>query len=313
MEIDYNAGSKMLRGFPKIKKLGAVSPCGESTPFVFGGRLYRLELADPTRGLDAGAPICALIRDRETGRILSRFGEGCYYYSLYTENDTVYVIGVRSQPRALSGDTLMLFESRDLRHWSARELLTNPGWQYYNTSLTKGPDGYVLCMEAGSPAEYVGAHPFTCFFATSPDLVHWELTDYGKAFSKDRYNGGPWMRYSDGWYYLISVTELPCRRYTNYIFRTRDFTDWEVGKYNPILMPDEEDRKLSPYCYDLTPTLIEKIRTGFISSNADVDMCDWQGKTVITYNVGDQLGFYYLAEAEYDGPVDRFLAAYFDE
>ncbi len=290
MEINYNAETKMLSGFPKIRKLGAVSPCGESSPFVFGGRLYRLELSDPTHGLDVRAPIRALIRDRETGEILSRFGEGCYYYSLYTENETVYVIGTKMQPPRFSGDTLMLFESRDLRSWTARELLRNPGWQYYNTSLTRGPDGYVLCMEAGAPAEYVGAHPFTCFFAASPDLVHWEFTDYGKAFSKDRYNGGPWMRYADGWYYLISVTELPCCRYTNYIFRTRDFTDWEVGKYNPILMPD-----------------------GFLSSNADIDMCDWRGKTLITYNVGNQLGFYYLAEAEYDGPVDRFLAAYFDE
>ena len=42
-------------------------------------------------------------------------------------------------------------------------------------------------------------------------------------------------------------------------------------------------------------------------------MCDWQGKTIITYIVGNQLGFYYMAEAEYDGTVDELLAAYFEK
>jgi hypothetical protein len=40
-------------------------------------------------------------------------------------------------------------------------------------------------------------------------------------------------------------------------------------------------------------------------------MCDWNGKTLIVYNVGNQLGFYYLAEAEYNGSVADFLEAYF--
>jgi hypothetical protein len=67
----------MTKGFPKIKKLGAVSPNGESTPFVFRGRSYRLELSDPTRGLDRRAQIAAVIRDRETGNTVSRLAEDC--------------------------------------------------------------------------------------------------------------------------------------------------------------------------------------------------------------------------------------------
>ncbi len=38
-EINYNTTSKMERGFPRVRKLGAVSPYGEMTPFVHGGRL----------------------------------------------------------------------------------------------------------------------------------------------------------------------------------------------------------------------------------------------------------------------------------
>jgi alpha-L-fucosidase len=312
-EINFTPATKMKKGYPKITKLGAVSPYGESTPFVFNNRVYRLELKDPTKGLDVNAPTFALIRDRETGEILSQFGEGCYYYSLYQEAGTVFVIGVKLQPPRHAGDTFWIYESQDLRTWKARELLSNPGWSYYNTSLTKGPDGYVLLMEAGEPREYVGEHPFTLFFATSPDMIHWTFMDYDRCFSKERYNGGPWMRYSNGWYYVISVTEMPCYRFTNYIYRTKDFETWEVGIYNPILMPSEEDRKISPYFYDLTPEFIEEIRDGFISNNSDIDMCDWNGKTLISYNAGNQLGFYYMAEAEYDGTVDQFLAACFDE
>jgi hypothetical protein len=77
-------------------------------------------------------------------------------------------------------------------------------------------------------------------------------------------------------------------------------------------MPDEEDRKISPYMYDITPELLEQIRTGFITSNSDIDLCEWEGKTIITYNVGNQLGFYYMAEAEYDGSLADFLESFFE-
>ena len=310
MELNYTKDTKMQGGFPHITKKGAITPCGEATPFTFNGRLYRLELSDPSRGLDRSADITALIRDRETGEILSRFAGDCYYHSLYQEDGVVYVLGTKSNPPQFCGSTIMLYESRDLYNWTERELISNPGWLFYNTSLTKSPDGYVLCVEASQPAELVGI-PFTVFFAASPDLVNWTWMDYEKGYPKHRYCGGPWMRWSRGYYYLILVTELPCQRYTNYIFRTKDFDTWEVGYYNPILMPDDNDRLISPYNVDLSDELREDIKTGFISSNSDIDMCDWQGKTMITYIVGNQLGFYYLAEAEYDGTVDDFLEAYF--
>lgn len=309
-EINYDASTEMHRGFPRFHKLGAVSPSGETTPFVFRDRIYRMELSDPSHGTDSTVQSCVVIRDRETGVILSRFGEGCYYHSLYQENGIFSVTAVLSQKPALYGDTIVLFESRDLVNWSRRILFRNPGWRYFNTSLTKGPDGYVLCLEASEPREEVGVL-FTAFFASSPDLVHWTLPDPAKGFPKHRYLGGPWFRYCRGYYYLIAVTELPCARYTNYIYRTKDFKTWEDGLYNPMLMPDEEDRRISPYAFDLTPELIRQIRTGFISSNSDVDMCEYHGKTLITYNAGNQLGFYYLAEAEYDGTIEDLLGGFF--
>ena len=313
MEINYNQETKMLRGFPKFEKLGIVSPNGESSPFVWNGKLMRLELSDPSRGTDSLAVTKAIIRDRETGEAISSFGQGCYYYSLYLEGKKAFVLGTKSLPGILSGETIVVYESEDLVNWSERVLLSNPGWIYYNTGLTKGPDGYVLLMEASDPKEFVGDKPFTFFFATSKDMVNWEFMDYSRGFSLERYMGGPWMRYSCGYYYVISVTELPCARYSNYIYRTKDFRTWEVGLYNPLLSVTEEDRAIAPHAADITPKMVEEIKTGFLSSSSDVDMCDLpDGRTLFTYNVGNQLGFYYMCEAIYNGTVDEFLAANFE-
>jgi len=304
-EFYYNPNTKMINGFPKIKKLGAVSPYGESTPFVFNGKLLRLELRDDSRGTNTSYPKDAIIRDRETGEIISTLAENCYYHSFYQEDGVAYVLATKSSEKELCGSTIMIFESRDLRTWTSRELISREGYRFCNTSLTKGPDGYILLLE------YFDDSPLSYIFATSPDMINWTFMSDDHIYAKNRYVGGPWMKYSRGWYYVISVEQLPGMRYTNYLHRTKDFLHWECGFYNPILMPDEDDRKISPYAYDLTQERINEIRTGFISSNSDIDMCDYNGKTLITYNIGNQLGFYYLAEAEYDGSVADFLEANF--
>ncbi|MBR6771993.1 MAG: hypothetical protein IKM29_01240 [Clostridia bacterium] len=127
MEINYNGATKMLRGFPKFEKLGIVSPNGESSPFVWNGKLMRLELSDPSRGTNALAETKAIIRERETGKVISSFGEGCYYYSLYLEGKKAFVLGTKSLPGILSGETIVVYESSDLVNWSERVLLSNAG------------------------------------------------------------------------------------------------------------------------------------------------------------------------------------------
>ncbi len=307
-EINYDATTIMKNGYPKIKKLGACSPNGEMTPFVWNGRLMRMELCDPLNGTDNTVRRYAIIRDVETGKILSEFAENSYFHAAYVENDTIYVTGVDMKNRG----NINIYESKDLVNWEERVLLSNPGWVYYNTGLTKGPDGYVLLVEASDPVEHVG-QKFTHFFATSPDMKEWTFMDYVLGYSKERYMGGPWLKYSEGWYYMIACAELPCRHFTNYIYRTKDFKDWYVGYYNPMLMADEDDRLISPRAADLSPELVEKITTtGFNINNSDPDMCDWNGKTYINYLAGNQLGYYYMCEAEYDGTVAEFLKHYFE-
>ena len=313
-ETNYNASTQMHGDYPRIKKLGACSPYGEMTPFVFGGRLMRLELCDPKFGVDLSdehlATVHALIRDVETGKVISRTAYGCYYQSGYLEGDTFYVIGTPRDKESRASGRIKIYETRDLLHWEERVLLEKAGWEFFNTSLAKGEEGYVLCLEVQKTCEDDVGIPFTCYFATSPDMKAWEFMPYDRAYPKDRYCGGPCMKYHNGYYYLFLVTALPLARYTNYLVRTKTFEEWEIGFYNPVLMPSPEDRMISPRAVDLADAK-DFMKTMFNINNSDIDLCDWQGKTYINYCVGNQLGKYYICEAEYDGTVGEFLESFF--
>ena len=134
-EINYSMSTTMT-GAPKIRKIGAVSPYGEMSPFVWKGRLMRLELVDNSRGTDSyDESICAAIRDVESGEKISCFGRDCYYFSGYLENGTYYVVGTIRKKPLFSGDTYKLFWSEDLFHWHERILLSKPGFKFYNSEI----------------------------------------------------------------------------------------------------------------------------------------------------------------------------------
>lgn len=46
-------------------------------------------------------------------------------------------------------------------------------------------------------------------------------------------------------------------------------------------------------------------------NNSDIDMCEINGKTLITYSWGNQLGKEFLALAEYNGTNEEFLKSFF--
>ena len=116
--------------------------------------------------------------------------------------------------------------------------------------------------------------------------------------------------YTGGKYYMICLEALPCIRYAPYIYRTDNFLDWEVGIHNPIMMWSDEDRKIKP---GSTFTLEERdiLETGLNINCSDIDLCEYEGKTRIFYSNGDQMTYSFLCEAEYDGPLDEFLEAFF--
>jgi len=318
-ELNYDRDTKMYSGEPEIKKLGACSPGHEMTPFVWNGKLMRLELAEPDVSFEVGvANSHFVIRDIAEGKIISSFGEGGYYCSGYLEGDTFYVFADITTPGyngnlvTRSGDKIKLYSSKDLVNWDEKIVIDRPGWRMYNTACTKGPDGYILVTEISHPNDLAGDKPFTCVFNRS-DTVDGEYTlmDAKPPYPMDRYCGGPWIKYVDGYYYLICVTELPCERYTNYLTRSKDLVNWEVGKYNPLFMPSAEDRMLSPNASGFTPEQIESLKTFFNCNNSDVDLVDYNGQVYFNYIAGNQHGYGHECEAVCDGTVADFLKNFF--
>lgn len=66
----------------------------------------------------------------------------------------------------------------------------------WNTSVYKGPNGsYIMAIET----QLHGS--FTINFATSTNLMDWEVLDVEKyTYGRGFYTGDPCVRYLDGWY-----------------------------------------------------------------------------------------------------------------
>ena len=95
-QVEFMA-NEMASSFPRFERMGAVTPNGESSPFVFRGKLYRMELADPTRGTDFSDPrIHCEIREAKGGRLVSSFAHAkCYYPAAFVDGDTVRVTATK--------------------------------------------------------------------------------------------------------------------------------------------------------------------------------------------------------------------------
>lgn len=311
---------------PVIRKLGAIRRGMEQTPVIWKGRFLLVESVEADEVCD-----CQYIRVRDhiTGDVSKPFGKNYYFASAYAEGDTLYAFATsRRDDKPLTmyasdneeewhdprgGHTVRMFKTKDLEHWEEKDIITCPTKRLWNTSVCKGKDRYVIAIEVSAEPGYeipeIGV-PFTCFFAYSTDLEHWEMMPDEYSYTPNRYNACPALRYSRGKYYMICLEALPCLRYAPYIYRTENFLDWEVGFHNPIMMWSDEDRVLQPG-YTLSPKDMELLKTGLNINCSDIDLCEYEGKTHIFYGNGDQMTYSFLCEAVYDGPLDEFLEAFF--
>ena len=318
-EFNLNGkNAKMNKRYPLLHKKGVVSPNGEMTPFVFKGRLMRLENYYAPESKDLNEKLTtshAIIRDVESGKILSCFAYGSYFMEAYVENDHVYVFGTVSSGVTgwYGGDTIMLYESEDLVNWKERVFFHKKHFVIFNHSLTKCDDGYVFMMEISRPKRLAGKHPFTFLFAKTKDLVHLEFYNPRKtAFPMGRYGGGPKLHFLNGWFYFLYLEAFPGPIYGTYIVRTKDFENWTFGKYNPFLMPSNEDFCVAENAADVTDEMRKEIKTMYNSNESDPDFCEFNGKVIVEYMSGNQLGQGCICQAEYDGTLQEMLENFFD-
>lgn len=286
----------------------------ESTPVVWNGKLLRFEWVRSNKWgkyegwtMDIG---CYHFVDMDTEEEYGvRFAYDHSFGSAYVENDTMYVNGVRGG----DGGTNIIdfYESKDLENWELTGTLEIPeDLHIFNTSCCKDADGYTLAIEINGNPDIVG-RGFTMIFAKSKDLRNWEVLPMDQyVFDKERYTACPVIRYYDGFYYMIHLEGAPYYRFFPYIVRSKDLISFEPGITNPIMFPSDEDKVIiNPERY--TQEEIQYILTAPDTNNSDVDMCEYNGKTVIMYSWGGQSGKEFLAVADYDGTEKEFLQSFF--
>ncbi len=295
---------------PQIIRLGTID-CDmvETTPVVFHGRLFRFEWVRPNyKPNTTGKPYFRFI-DVETGEPTPAFAEGYHFGSAYEEDGTLYVTGTKmSSKKGWFGIIVDMFVSKDMRTWKKRNVLDLPHYEIFNTSLCKANDKYVLMFEIRHPKDEAGV-PFTARFATSKDLVHWELTPPECAYDTTRYSAPHCLRYVDGMYYVFFVIEH--EGYETLVVRSRDLIHWEPSPYNPIMRHCPEDKRIANP--KLTPEQREHIAKSENVNNSDIDFCEYMGRTVIFYCWGNQRGTEFLAQAYYDGSEESFIKGWFPE
>lgn len=256
----------------------------EVSPLVWQGRLCELVCHRPASGGEQ-EDYYLTIRDAETGVELTRFGAGYSLASAAVFDGIVYVSAARFAENRWNDVTI--FESADLRTWTPRvAIVQEANEQLFNSSLCRGPDGYVMAYESNDPA-----YPaFTIKFARSEDLQTWTpLPD--STFGTDRYTACPTIRYADGHYYVFYLERrAPRWFFETYVTRSADLKTWYRSPLNPVLSPKGIDDSINA---------------------SDPDLVDFAGKTYVYYAVGDQLTWMNIKRAVYAGPLADFLKAWF--
>ena len=298
-----------------LYKLGTVKiSVVETTPVVWEDRLLRFEWVRTDEwGKDGRVTRkvgCYQFVDMADESPLGEFAEDHAFGCCYAEDGKMYVHGVRGGG---GGNIIDTFVSTDLKNWEQSTALTLPEHlRIYNTSVCRAGEKYIMAIEIAGNDPIVGK-AFTCIFAESPDLLSWTLLDTMEySYCRDRYTACPCLRYYDGWYYIICLESMPMHRWVPYIARSRDLRDFELGVINPVMWFDNDDKKV--ICPErFAPEELDYIAHAVNCNNSDFDMCDYQGKTVITYSWGNQYGKEFLALAEYDGTQEEFLKSFFED
>jgi len=255
----------------------------ELTPFIWQGRLHHLECVRPA---GAGEPeeFALLLREVATGAEVARFAPGHGLGSIIAHEDRLYAFASRWEDGTWRDVTM--FESADLQHWESRLVIAGENEALFNTSVCRGPEGFVMAYESNDPAY----PPFTIKFATSPDLRHWTKLPH-VVLGADRYAACPCLRYANGHYYVLYLEHrTPRHVFETYVARSTDLRQWELSAANPVLYADGLDEGINA---------------------SDPELVEWEGQTWLYYAVGDQLTWMNVKRALYAGSLTDFLESWF--
>lgn len=257
----------------------------EMSPIVWRDTLMHLACVRPASGGTVDQ-YWLEIRNPSTGEVASKFAEGYGLASAFVDGDTIHVTASRFADNDWNDVTL--FSSKDLKTWEQRVIIQQEDEHLFNSSLCKGPEGYVLAYESNTP-KYPA---FTTKFAVSKDLKVWDKRPEA-TFGTNRYTACPEIHYSNGYYYVMYLeTRSPRHYFETYITRSRDLKTWELSSANPVLSPRGLDEGVNA---------------------SDPALVEFAGKTHVYYAVGDQLTWMNVKQGEFPGTAEEFFSRWYQQ
>ena len=296
-----------------IQKTGTID-CDivEANPVVWKGDLLIFEYI---RGIDGkGRQRCYFnnsevsyfrFRNTRDNSFSLPFGFGLHMGNAYVDGDRMVVTAVEDWNKS----RFYQIESKDLVRWTTpRVILDDPVQGGFNTSVCKAGDKFVMMYELGKPAEKIGPHPFTMFFAESRDLVTFRVID-GAMFGWDHYTGSPMLRYYNGYYYCFYLNGDYTNGFEIYVARSTDLKNWTYSPKNPVLGFGEKDYEVSEV---FPESELGRVKVAQNINASDLDMCEFNGNLELVYSWGNQRGTEFLARAVVPGMTEeKFCESFF--
>ena len=259
----------------------------ESTPLLYKGRLLMFHSRRPTVATPGRGETYLFLEDVETGKELTRFGQGHSLGSAFVAGDQINVFAANSTSDDWFHD-IYRFTTTDLNTWKRELAIPRQRNEHLlNSSVCVDPDGYLMVYESDVPVKF-------CFkFARSKDLATWKKID-GLAFAgmdRREYSACPVIRYFKPYYYVIYLhARIPGHNgYISFMARSKDLVTWQLSPKNPVLEAGKGEGR----------------------NNSDVDLIQIDGKTYVYYATGDQKTWLELRRAMYPGPMAEFFGSYF--
>jgi alpha-L-fucosidase len=282
------------------------SPLVEVTPFVFKGRLYRLdnwqkqwELENPQDGSHT-AEDEVRIRDMASERIISVPLVGHGLGMALVHEDRIYVFaGDWGEGEKWNITEISMTSSDDLITWTKPQVVlkAESHEKFFNVSVSHAETGFVMLVESNDPAWPT----FTFKYFRSDDLLHWKKVP-DALYGVDKYVGGPALYHEGPYFYTLYLQALGKGHYETRMARSVDLVSWQDA-------PDDR-----PFATYITGNPVHAHRPDDIreTNASDVELCAWKDKTLVYYTGGDQHFSGDLQWATYNGTPRELLEAFFD-
>lgn len=291
-----------------IQKQGYLgTPLVETSPFVFNNKLYLLENNQQfwdVKGAKTGDYYHddeVRIRDISTGKIISVPLKNHGFGTVLTWEGRVYVFAGnfgKGKPWRQITEITMTYSS-DLKKWTKPKTIVraNGDEYFFNTAVCRGKDKFILLYETNDsrwPA-------FTFRYMESGNLENWKAIPKA-VYGVDKYVGGPALYYEGDWYYTLYLEGLK-KGWETRITRSKDLIHWEDAPTDRSFVTFDPTHKNIPL---RNPNISEK-------NASDVELCYFNGKTILYFTGSDQTTAGDLQWATYNGTPQQLFEHFYKD